>query len=189
MKHLLIVLFFLPQVSFSQQDTAKQIIGKIYTKRGGPYSVTVIFHKNKQAIVVLLTQVDSLHKLSDLFESERKKLGNDVVVTIERITYRKPGTNKHIDIDVSQYNQKEPTVINAREVTDSLKNLNFISGNIYFSAAGFINVIVASVSEKGKLQKYYGKCIPGSVITLENCIYRNRDGSLSLRLNKSIKLN
>ncbi len=104
MKYLFVVLFILPVLSYSQQGNNKQVIGKLYTTQGGDYSVTVIFHRNKQAISVMVTQGDSLQKIFDFFEGERKKLGNDIIASYDRITYHKPGSKK-IELDVSAYNQ------------------------------------------------------------------------------------
>jgi len=70
-----------------------------------------------------------------------------------------------------------------------LKSFNFVSGTIFFSGYGFTNVIAAKVSEKAKLEMNYHKSGPGTTITLENCIYKNSNGTLSSPLNKSIKLN
>lgn len=184
------IVFVIPLMSYSQQDSGKQVIGKTYTTTvRGDYNVSVIFHRNKQAIVVIVTSCDSLPRISD-FSEDAKKYGNDVVATFHRITYRKPGTNKEIEIDVSPYNLEdtEPKS-NARHEIDKLKNLNFISGTIYFSGPGFTNVTSAKAGEKSKLETYYNRSMPGTTITLENCIYKNAAGSLSQPLNKSIKLN
>ena len=184
------ILFVLPLIGYSQQDSAKQIIGKRYTTTvRGDYNVTVIFHRNKQAIVVLVGIYDSLPRLSDFSEAARK-YGNDVVATFHRITYRKPGTNKQIELDVTPYNQQDTDPkSNVRQEIDNLRILNFISGTIYFSGAGFTSVTFANVTEKERLETYYRKSIPGTILTLENCIYKNSNGNLSQPLNRSIKLN
>lgn len=189
MKLLFVLLFILPLICYSQRDTAKQVIGKLYTNQGGDYSVTVIFHRNKQAISVMVTRGDSLQNIFDFVEGERKKLGNDIIANYDRITYHKPGSKK-IELDVRAYNQKDFTAkSNINQEISKLENMNFISGNIYFSGVGFTNVIVAKVSEKAKLEMNYHKSGPGTTITLENCVYKNSNGILSAPLNKSIKLN
>ena len=189
MKLLFVLLFILPSICYSQRDTSKQVIGKLYTTQGGDYSVTVIFHRNKQAIAVMDTRGDSLQKIFDFVEGERKKFGNDIIANYDRITYHKPGSKK-IELDVTPYNQKDfATKNNINQEIDNLKNLNFISGNIYFSGVNFTNVIAARVSEKAKLEMNYRKSGPGTTITLENCVYKNSNGTLSAALNKSIKLN
>jgi hypothetical protein len=184
----LVSLFIFSLISYSQQDSSKQAIGKIHITKGGDYSVTVIFHRNKQAIVVLVTACDSLPRIIDFLETARK-YGNDVVPIFHRITYRKPGTNKEIELDVDQYNQKAPEVVSkARQEIDSLKKLNFISGTIYFSGDGFTNVASAKVVDKARMGIYFGRSVPGTTITFENCIYKNPNGSLSQPLNTSVKL-
>ena len=188
MKLLFVLLFILPSICYSQRDTAKQVIGKLYTTQGGDYSVTVIFHRNKQAISVMVTRGDSLQKIFDFVEGERKKLGNDIIANYDRITYHKPGSKK-IELDVSAYNQNSEPKSKARQEIIGLKSFNFVSGTIFFSGYGFTNVIAAKVSEKAKLEMNYHKSGPGTTITLENCIYKNSNGTLSSPLNKSIKLN
>lgn len=64
----------------------------------------------------------------------------------------------------------------------------FLSGTIYFSGENFPNVIVATKKDFPSLQNYFGRCAPGSIITFENCIYKNPDGTLSKPLTKTIKL-
>ena len=105
MKYLFVALFILPLISYSQQDSSRQIIGKIFTKISGAYQATVIFHRNKQAIVAEVTNGDSLQEIFNSVEHERKKLGNDVVASYAHIIYQKPG-NKKIEINVDLYNQK-----------------------------------------------------------------------------------
>lgn len=189
MKSLFVVFFVLPLISYSQQDSNKQVIGKMYTTIGpGDYDVYVILHRNKQAIVTMQTSNDSLKKIFEFVESERKKLGNDVVAQYERITYQKTG-NKKVELDVTPYNQKESgDKSNVTQEINKLKVLNFTTGTIYFSGYGFANVTAAKVIEKDKLETYYCRSGPGTTITLENIIYKNTDGSLSGPLNKSISL-
>lgn len=137
----------------------------------------------------MITQDDSLQKIFDFFEGERKKLGNDIIAAYHRITYHKPGSKK-IELDVSAYNQKDfAAKSNINQEINKLKSFNFFSGIIFFSGYGFTNVIAAKVSEKAKLEMNYHKSGSGTIITLENCVYKNSDGTLSAPLKKSIKLN
>ncbi len=127
MKYLLNVLFVIPLRSYSQKDTTKQIIGKIYNTTGPfAYWVSVILHRNKRAIVALQTNSNSLQEIFDMVEKERSKLGKDVVATYEHITYQKPGSKK-IEIDVSAYNHTDSVPKSkATEEINGLKNFNFI---------------------------------------------------------------
>ncbi len=188
MKLLFILLFILPSICYSQYDTSKQIISKLYTTHESGYSVTVIFHRNKKAIAVMDTRGDSLQKIFAFVEDERKKLGNDLIATYDRITYHKAGSKK-IELDVSAYNVKDSSLkSNAPQEINNLKNFNFVSGIIYFSGAGFTNVMVAKAIEKAKLETFFSRSAAGTIITLENCIYKYLNGTFSLPLNKSIKL-
>lgn len=65
---------------------------------------------------------------------------------------------------------------------------SYLSGNIYFSGTNFTNVITVTKKDFFLLPNYFGRCAPGSIITFENCIYKNPDGSLSKPLTKTIKL-
>lgn len=75
-----------------------------------------------------------------------------------------------------------------RELAELMKK-NFISGTIYFSGNGFPNVLVVQRHEFSTLEKIFGRCVPGSIVSFENCICKNADGSLSKPVTKSIKMN
>jgi len=83
MKLLFVLLFILPSICYSQRDTAKQVIGKLYTTQGGDYSVTVIFHRNKQAISVILTRGDSYRKYLIFLKVKEK---NSVLILLPLMT-------------------------------------------------------------------------------------------------------
>ena len=71
---------------------------------------------------------------------------------------------------------------------DELKSYNFVSGKIYFAGFGHTNVSSAKASDTANLYKYYDRSGPSTTITLDNCVYKNANGSLSSPLNKSVKL-
>jgi len=59
-----------------------------------------------------------------------------------------------------------------------LINLDFVSGTIYFSGT-FINVQRAFGKDINTLKYTYSQmCYPGSIITFENCVYKNEKGML-----------
>ena len=61
MKYLFVALFVLPLLSYSQQDSKKQIANTTFTSIGpGYYWASVILHKNKIAIVVTQITGNSL---------------------------------------------------------------------------------------------------------------------------------
>jgi hypothetical protein len=190
MKLLLIAVCLLPLSCYSQKDTSKQVVGKMYSM-SGPYAywVSVILHRNKQAIVAIQTDGNSLQEIFDEVERERIKLGKDVVATYEHITFQKSGSKK-VQLNVRLYNRTD-TVPKSRAIDEinGLKNYNFISGNIYFSGAGFPKATAVRASDKVRLETYYDRCAPGTVITLGNCVHQNWDKSVSEPLNKLIKLN
>jgi hypothetical protein len=71
---------------------------------------------------------------------------------------------------------------------DELKSYNFVSGTIYFARFGHPNVSSAKANDTAKLNRYYAVSGPGTTITLDNCVYKNANGSLSNPVSKSIKL-
>jgi hypothetical protein len=77
---------------------------------------------------------------------------------------------------------------NALKEVKKLMSLDFVSGTIYFSGANFANTISTTPKGINSLKPYYDRCGPGSIITLDNCIYKNADGTISNSIIKSIKL-
>ena len=77
----------------------------MFSSGPGVYFVSVILHRNKQAISALQTTGDTLQKIFEMVERERKKLGKDVVALYQQITYQKPG-GKKMELDVHAYNQE-----------------------------------------------------------------------------------
>ena len=69
-----------------------------------------------------------------------------------------------------------------------LSKKSFISGTVYFSGANFPNVLTVYGGEYDLLKNLIGRCGPGSIISFENCIFKNADGALTKPLTKSIKL-
>lgn len=61
----------------------------------------------------------------------------------------------------------------------ALKSLNCISGTLFFSGNGFANTI--AVQYRGSfesIQNYLDKCVAGSKITFEKCIFKTSSGSV-----------
>ena len=77
---------------------------------------------------------------------------------------------------------------NKSELIDQLKNLEHISGTVYFSGTGFPNVIAKSLfnGSGAALSDCLDKCVPGSRISFYKCIIRSSDGKDSKTLNKTI---
>jgi hypothetical protein len=80
------------------------------------------------------------------------------------------------------------TVSETNKQLYELMKKEFTSGVIYFSGNGFTNVITVSKKDFPSLANLFARCVPGSVVTFENCIYKKPDGTLSKPLFKSIKL-
>lgn len=74
-----------------------------------------------------------------------------------------------------------------REI-NQLKIYSFVSGNIYFSGEGFANVMAVPATETKKLYQLYDRSGPGTSISLDGCVYKQADGSLSAPMNKTIQL-
>ncbi len=71
---------------------------------------------------------------------------------------------------------------------EKLIGLNFVSGTIFFTGFGFTNPLSTKASDTTILHKYYKMSRLGTIITFDNCIYKNANGSFSAPLNKSLKL-
>lgn len=73
------------------------------------------------------------------------------------------------------------------ELQKQLYQLEIITGNIYFSGTGFPATVAASVhgSIVG-LNDLLNRCGPGSRITLERCIIKKKDRSLTVPISKSL---
>ncbi|MGC4103362.1 hypothetical protein [Ferruginibacter sp.] len=70
-----------------------------------------------------------------------------------------------------------------------LINLDFVRGTIYFSGANFSTIQqVFGKDMNTEKHKVSERCAPGSVITFDNCVYKNEKGILTVLENRSIKL-
>ncbi len=87
----------------------------------------------------------------------------------------------YVNIDSSRYSG------NIIEILE-LSKKSFISGTVYFSGANFPNVLTVYTGEYDLLKRLLLRCSPGSILSFENCIFKNTDGTLTKPLTKSIKL-
>lgn len=71
---------------------------------------------------------------------------------------------------------------------NQLKTYSFVSGVIYFKGAGFTNVLPVQASNTAELYKQYDRCVPGTSIILDGCVYKQADGTLSTPMSKTIQL-
>ena len=153
------------------------------------YSATAYFSGNGQPYVTTQTFINSdLVAMCRAIDSASK----GAVVTIDNLRYfDKDGKIRPVKEVPYQFNKQltpSPIKSQAAQEVEKLKALNFISGTIYFSGAGFQNVTTVNSRDTSLLFKYCGWSMPGTIITLDNCIYKNQDGSLSKSLTKAIKL-
>ena len=69
---------------------------------------------------------------------------------------------------------------------NNLKPLNCIAGIIFFTGTGFPNTVAIQYRGSAEmLQSYFDRCTSGSKFTLEKCVFKNKDGSIS-KVTKSI---
>ncbi|GAB2842824.1 hypothetical protein GCM10027043_52570 [Ferruginibacter profundus] len=117
---------------------------------------------------------------------------NGAVVTFDYLTfYDGNGVATKIEKIPYNFNRGQDTVklkSKAVQEVDKLRELNFVSGTIYFAGFGFNNVASVKAQDKATLNKYYDRSGPGTTITIDKCIYKNADGKLSSPLSKSLKL-
>lgn len=73
------------------------------------------------------------------------------------------------------------------ELLSRLKELNIISGYVYFSGTGFSQVQATAVhGSLFVLGELFNRCGPGSRITLDRCIFLKKDGSRTPLIGKSL---
>jgi hypothetical protein len=73
------------------------------------------------------------------------------------------------------------------EIFELIKK-DFISGTIYFSGENFPNVITTHSKDIETKKSLFARCGPGSVISFDNCVYKNTDGTSSKPVSKSLKM-
>ena len=74
------------------------------------------------------------------------------------------------------------------DLEEQLKQLDFVSGYIYFSGTGFPGGVQAA-SVLGSIEAardLLNRCGPGSRITLEKCVFRKKDQAKTLPISKSL---
>lgn len=117
---------------------------------------------------------------------------NGAIVTIEDLRFiSADGKSTMIKEIPYNFNKPKDTVkFKSRAVlqVDELKSYNFVSGKIYFAGFGYPNISSAKANDTAVLYKYYDRSGPGTTITLDNCVYKNANGSLSGPVSKSVKL-
>lgn len=117
---------------------------------------------------------------------------NGAIVTIDELRFiSSDGKVTFFDKVPYTFNRPKDTVKFKSQAVlqvDELKSYNFVSGTIYFAGFGHTNISSAKASDTATLNKYYDRSGPGTTITLDNCVYKNANGSLSSPVSKSIKL-
>ena len=181
--------------TFAQSNKIKKANKSITSTRAdtvkpkGIYGAKVYFSGNGLQYV----------KVSDYFGSDLNLLmkridsaSNGAIVTIDDLRFiNSDGKTTMIkEIPYNFNHQKDTVKFKSQAVlqVDELKSYNFVSGTIYFAGFGHTNVSSAKASDTATLYKYYDRSGPGTTITLDNCIYKNANGSLSSPLSKSVKL-
>ena len=158
-------------------------------KPKGIYSAKVYFFGNGLNYVKVRAYFGSdLNLLMKQIDSA----SNGAIVTIDDLRFiSSDGKTTMIKEIPYNFNKSKDTVkfkSQAVQQVDELKSYNFVSGTIYFAGFGHPNVTSAKASYTAKVYKYYDRSGPGTTITLDNCVYKNANGSLSSPLSKSIKL-
>lgn len=76
------------------------------------------------------------------------------------------------------------------EYINSLSLINFINGKIFFSGNGFSQPIVAtfyaSLIQSKIFESFFSRCVSGSKIFLQDCVYKNTEGVIIRSFNRSI---
>lgn len=147
-----------------------------FTGIGLPHAIS--YNSSSHDLNLLMKDIDSASKGG--------------IVSIDYIVFV-DSTGKTKNVSERPYNFKrsqDSSQIKSQAVqeVEKLLVLKFISGIVYFSGAGFTNVLSVKATDTSTLYKSYALSRPGTIITLDNCIYKNTNGNLSGPINKSIKL-
>ena len=186
------VFLFVSGHSFSQTDKvtkAKSARQSDTLKTSGIYKAQVYFSGNGLPYVKsYISHGSDLNLLMKNIDSA----SNGAVVTFDYLTlYDGNGVATKIEKIPYNFNKGQDTLkfkSKAVQEVDKLKELDFVSGTIYFAGFGFNNVTSVKAQDKATLYQYYDRSGPGTTITVDNCIYKNADGQLSSPLSKSLKL-
>lgn len=186
---LAIIFLFTSKFTFSQKKVSVSNKRTDTVKTSGSYFAVVYFYGNGMPNTITSTfyasDLDSLMKTIE-------RISKGANVSFEYLKYRdSKGVTKEIKEIPYNFNKpKDKVQFKSQSVleVEKLKALNFVSGTIYFAGFGFNNVSSTKASDTLTLYKYYDRSGPGTTITLDNCIYKNVNGSLSNPLSKSVKL-
>jgi len=151
---------------------------KLYTKLYKPiFNKKIVFSQSD--VGGMMSYIDSCRSGSfiifDEVRLENNKTGQ--IVYAEAPTYIFDIKDAHLpDKDQSEFHL--------------LSNTFYFKGDIYFSGTNFPNVYIIHVatSQPSQYLSLFAKAKAGTVITFENLIYRNEDGSLSKPFSKMIKV-
>jgi hypothetical protein len=182
-------------VTFAQKGKAKPVKKTVATqsadtlKPQGIYSGTAYFHGNGLKHV---RSLDFSGTDLNLLMVRIDSASNGANVTIDNLRFITPtGKTTPIKKIPYQFNRAKDTakfVSQAVQTVNKLKAYDFVSGTIYFTGFGYREVVLVNASDRKTLYQYYNRSGPGTTIILDNCVYRNANGSLSGPLNQSIKL-
>jgi len=191
---LTLVFLLITGLTFSQTKKIKKIVKPISkaqvdtTKPSGFYSAQVYFQGNGLPYPKVFTcYVSDLNLLMKNIDSASN--GADVIFDHLNFINANGTTTPVKEIPYNFNRQKDKVQFKSKAVqqTDELKSYKFISGTIYFSGFGHPNVSSAKASDTTTLNKYYARSGSGTTITLDNCVYKNANGSVS-SISKSVKL-
>ena len=194
LRHFLTITFFLLFSGHLFSQTGKTTKTKCTTqsdtlKVSGIYKAQVYFSGNGLPYIKSYINYSSdLSLLMKNIDSAR----SGAVVTFEYLTfYDGNGVATQIEKIPYNFNRGQDTVkLTSKTVqeVEKLREFKFVSGTIYFQGFGFKNVVSVKAQFNAALSKCFDRSGLGTRITLDNCIYKNPNGTLSSPLSKSFKL-
>jgi hypothetical protein len=108
-----------------------------------------------------------------------------------RLKNNKTGQIVHAESSTYIFDIKDAHLPNKDQSTfHFLRNTYYFKGDIYFSGTNFPNVYIIHVaaSPPSQYQSVFAKVKAGTIITFENVVYKDEDGSLSKPVSKTIKV-
>ncbi len=153
------------------------------------YTANIYIHGCIPNIIITIVVVKSLDKLLSSIDKKYDSCSK----TIDFLYQYSNGKRKLLKEEIIRFNKEHDKRIKIYESEEKnelkkLSSITFSSGTIYFSGSGFSSVQIIKAVDKINLKANFVRCLPGSIITFENCQYKDDNtGKLSI-VSKTINL-
>jgi hypothetical protein len=140
---------------------------------------TIIATFSFNSLNSVLNSIDSTYKGHKIYLDEFTCLNNKDSYAFDSII-------KNFNQEHNGNKLKEES--NEAKELKKLSSFQYFSGAIYFSGQGFSTVLTIKANDRVFLEKAIARCVIGSIVTFENCYYKDVSSTKAVTINKSIKL-